>query len=203
MTCPAAHVHGDVRDGPRGRFGGEEDEVAGSERPPSNRPADLCLQGGGAGQEQAESVIDGVGQSGAIEAKGRGPRPQISHSQELLGGATSWWPLGGGGEVLCARTATAELGISAAAPVGVCTMVKAPLWPSTGSLVLKLRRRRRGPALPVTVCPKNQASPGHDGDERRGRGFGRVRTDRRPAIGGAGAAALGAITSWRAGSQPG
>src|SRR5690242_4667463 len=47
--------------------------------------------------------------------------------------------------------------ISALPPAGVCTTVHAGVWPSTGSLVLKLSCTRRGPAVSVGVGSYSQA----------------------------------------------
>ena len=47
--------------------------------------------------------------------------------------------------------------ISAGSPLGVRTIVNAPLAPSTGSRVLKLRSISRLPAPPVAVASNNQA----------------------------------------------
>ena len=53
-----------------GRLGGEEDQIARPQRPLGDRPTGLGLQGGDAGQEDAEGVIDGVGEAGTIKAEG-------------------------------------------------------------------------------------------------------------------------------------
>src|SRR5262249_31065099 len=85
--APTADIYRDVRDRPRRRVGGEEDEVAWPQRSLRHRATYLCLLFGRAGQQDAERVIDAVGQPGAIEAEAGCTGPQVADAQKLFRGA--------------------------------------------------------------------------------------------------------------------